>query len=63
MWPREDARQAPGLGGSAEGRAGIWRSGDGRGNSGSGDRAAQLDQQVAQGAFGVHKEGLRNLWG
>jgi hypothetical protein len=61
MWPREDARQAPGLGGSAEGRARQRRSGGGRGNSGSGDRAAQLDQQAARGAIGVHKEGLRSL--
>jgi hypothetical protein len=43
MWPREDARQVPGLGGSAEGRARQWRSGGGRGSSGSGDRAARLD--------------------
>jgi hypothetical protein len=35
MWPREDARQVTGLGGSAEGRARRWRSGSGRGNSGS----------------------------
>jgi hypothetical protein len=26
MWPREDARQVPGLGGSAEERACRWRS-------------------------------------
>jgi hypothetical protein len=39
MWPREDARQVPGLGGSAEERARRWRSGGGRGSSGSGDRA------------------------
>jgi hypothetical protein len=35
MWHREDARQAPGLGGSAEGRARRPWSGGGRGNSGS----------------------------
>jgi hypothetical protein len=58
---REDARQALGLGGSAEGRARRRRSGGGRGNSGSGDRAARLDQQAARGAFGVHQEGLRSL--
>jgi hypothetical protein len=57
MWPREDARQVTGLGGSAEGRARRWRSGSGRGNSGSGDHAARLDQQAARGAIGVHKEG------
>jgi hypothetical protein len=63
MWPREDARRAPELGGSAEGRARRRRSGGGRGNSGSGDRAAQLDQQATRGAFVVHKEGLRSLRG
>jgi hypothetical protein len=46
MWPREDAMQVPGRGGSAEGRAWQWRSGGGRGSSGSGDRAARLDQQA-----------------
>jgi hypothetical protein len=61
MWPREDVRQAPGLRGSAEGRARRRRSGDGRGNSGSGNRAAQLDQQAARGSIRVHKEGLRSL--
>jgi hypothetical protein len=30
MWRREDDRQVPGLGGSAEGRARRWRSGCGR---------------------------------
>jgi hypothetical protein len=63
MWPREDARQAPGLGGSAEGRARRWRFGGGRGNSGSGDRAARLDQQAARGALVMHKEGFRSLRG
>jgi hypothetical protein len=63
MWPREDARQAPGLGGSAEERARRRRSGGGRGNSGSDDRAARLDQQVARGAIGVHKEEFRRSWG
>jgi hypothetical protein len=61
MWPREDARQVTGLGGSTEGRARRWRSGGGRGNSGSSDCAARLDQQVARGAIGVHKERLRSL--
>jgi hypothetical protein len=72
MWPREDARQASGLGGSAEGRARRRRSGGGRensgfcgdrGNSGSGDRAARLNQQATRGAFMVHKERLRSLRG
>jgi hypothetical protein len=63
MWPREDARRSPGLGGSAEGRARRRRSDGGRGNSGSGDRAAQLDQQATRGAIVVHKEGLRSLRG
>jgi hypothetical protein len=63
MWPREGARQVPGLGGSAEGRARRWRSSGSRGNSGSGDRAARLDQQATRGAFVVHKEGLRSLGG
>jgi hypothetical protein len=43
MWHREDARQVTGLGGSMEGRARRRRSGGGRGNSGSGDRAARFD--------------------
>jgi hypothetical protein len=55
MWPREGARQVPGLGGSVEGRARRWRSGGGRGNLGSGDRATRLDRQVTRGAFVVHK--------
>jgi hypothetical protein len=42
MWSREDAKQVPGLGGSAEGRARRWRSGGGRGSSGSGGRAGRL---------------------
>jgi hypothetical protein len=63
MWSREDARQVTGRGGSAEGRARQWRSGGGRGSSGSGDRAARLDQQATRGAFVVHKEELRGLWG
>jgi hypothetical protein len=62
MWPREDARQAPGLGGSAEERARRRRFGGGRGNSGSDDRAARLDQQEARGAIGVHKEEFRRSW-
>jgi hypothetical protein len=37
MWPREGARQVTGRGGSAEGRARRWRSGGGRGSSGSGE--------------------------
>jgi hypothetical protein len=46
MWPREGARWVPGLGGSAEGRARQWRSGGGRGSSGSGEQAVWLDQHV-----------------
>jgi hypothetical protein len=61
MWRREDARQVTGCGGSVEGRARRWRSGGGRGSSGSGDRAARLDQQPTRGAFVMHKEGLRRL--
>jgi hypothetical protein len=61
MWPREGARQVTGRGGSAEGRARRWRSGGRRGSSGSGDRAAGLDQQVTRGAFVMHKEELRCL--
>jgi hypothetical protein len=56
MWPREDARQVTGCGGSAEGCARRWRSGGGRGSSGFGDRAARLDQQATRGAFVVHKK-------
>jgi hypothetical protein len=63
MWPREDARQVPGLGESAEGRARQWRSGGGHGSSGSGDRAARLDRQATRKALVVHKEELRGLWG
>jgi hypothetical protein len=63
MWPREDARQAPGLGGSAEGRARRRRSGGGRGSSGSGDRGARLDQQAAWGVIVMHKEEFRSLCG
>jgi hypothetical protein len=63
MWPREDARQVPGLGGSAEERACRWQSGGGRGSSGSGDRAARLDQQATRGGLVVHKEELRGWWG
>jgi hypothetical protein len=63
MWPREDPRQATGHGGSAEGRARRRRSGGGRENSGSGDRAARLDQQAARGATGLHKEEFRRSWG
>jgi hypothetical protein len=63
MWPREDARQVPGLGGSAEDRTRRWRSGGGCSISGFGDRAARLDQQVTRGAFVMHKEELRGLWG
>jgi hypothetical protein len=61
MWPREDARQVTGRGESAEGQAHWWRSGGGRGSSGSGDRAAGLDQQETRGALVMHKEGLRRL--
>jgi hypothetical protein len=61
MWPREGARQVTGRGGSAEGRARRWRSGGGRGSSGSGDRAAELDQQATRGAFVMHKEEFRRL--
>jgi hypothetical protein len=63
MWPREDARRVPGLGGSAEGRARQWRSGGGRGSSGSGDRAAQLDQQATREGLVMHQEELRGLRG
>jgi hypothetical protein len=63
MWPREDARQVPGLGGSVERRARQWRSAGGRGSSGSSDRAARLDQQATRGAFVVHKEELRACGG
>jgi hypothetical protein len=63
MWPREGARWVTGHGGSAEERARRWRSGGGRGNSGSGDPAARLDQQTTREAFVVHKERLRGLWG
>jgi hypothetical protein len=63
MWPREDARQVSGFGGSAEGRARQWRSGGGRGSSGSSDRAARLDQQVTREGLVVHKEELRGFWG
>jgi hypothetical protein len=63
MWPREDAKQVTGRGGSTEGRARLWRSGGGCGSSDSGDRAARLDQQATRGAFGMHKEELRGLWG
>jgi hypothetical protein len=63
MWPREDARQVTGRGGSAEGRARWWWSGGGRGSSGSGDRGARLDQQAARGALVMHKEEFRSLCG
>jgi hypothetical protein len=63
MWPREDARLVPGLGGSAERRARQWRSRGGRGNSGSGDRAARLDQQATREGFMMHKKELKGLWG
>jgi hypothetical protein len=63
MWPREDARQVTGRGGSAEGRARGRRSSGGRGNSGSGNRAVRLDQQAARGATGVQKEVFGSLWG
>jgi hypothetical protein len=62
MWPGEGARQVTWRGGSAEGRARRWRSGGGRGHSGSGDRAAWLDQQAARGAIGVHKEEFKRSW-
>jgi hypothetical protein len=62
MWPREDARQVTRRGGSAEGRARPRRSGGGRGNSDSGDRAAWLDQQAARGVTGVHKEEFKRPW-
>jgi hypothetical protein len=63
MWPRKDARQVTGRGGSVEGRARWWQSGGGHGSSGSSDRAARLDQQATWGAFVMHKEELRGLWG
>jgi hypothetical protein len=46
MWPREGARWVPGLGGSAEERVRQWRSGCGRGSSGSGEQAAWVGQHV-----------------
>jgi hypothetical protein len=63
MWPREETRLVTGRGGSAEGRARRWRSGGGRGNSSSGDRATRLDQQATRGAFVMHREELRGLRG
>jgi hypothetical protein len=36
--------------------------GGGRGHSGSGDRAARVDQQAARGAIGVHKEEFKRSW-
>jgi hypothetical protein len=63
MWPREDARQVTGRGGSVEGRARPRRSGGSRGNLGSGDRGARLDQHAARGALVTHKEGFRSLRG
>jgi hypothetical protein len=58
MSPREGARGVPGLGGSAEGRARQWRSGDGRGSSGSGEQAVWLGQHVGVQARCVRGEGL-----
>jgi hypothetical protein len=60
-WPREDARQVTGRGGSAEGRVRRWRSGGGRWSSGSGDRAARLYQHATRGSLVMHKEELRRL--
>jgi hypothetical protein len=44
-----------------EWRARRRRSGGGRGNSGSGEGVARLDQQAARGGVVVHREGLKLL--
>jgi hypothetical protein len=59
MWPREGARQVPGLGGSAEGRARQWRFGGGRGSSGSGEMPALLGHQARLEAHVWAREELR----
>jgi hypothetical protein len=53
--------QVTGLGEATEGRARRWRSGGGRGISGSGESVARLDQYAARGGFVVYKEELRRL--
>jgi hypothetical protein len=58
MWPREDARQVTGRGGSAEGRARRWRSGGGCGSSNPCDRAARLDQQATRELLGCTRKSL-----
>jgi hypothetical protein len=59
MWPREGARQVPGLGGSAEGRARQWRFGGGRRSSGSGEMPALLGHQARLEAHVWAREELR----
>jgi hypothetical protein len=59
MWTREGARGVPGLGGSAEGRARQWRSGGGRGSSGSDETPALLGQQARLEAHVWAREELR----
>jgi hypothetical protein len=58
MCPREGARWVPGLGGSAEERARQWRSGGGRGSSGSGEQAVWLGTHMGVQARCVRGEGL-----
>jgi hypothetical protein len=59
MWPREGARRVPGLVGSAEGRARQWRSGGGRGSSGSGETPTQLGHQARLEAHVWARQELR----
>jgi hypothetical protein len=58
MCPREGARWVPGLGGSAEERARQWRSGGGRGSSGSGEQVVWLGPHMGLQARCVRGEGL-----
>jgi hypothetical protein len=63
--PRElpcSLEKTPGRSPSPEDRRRGELGGGGRGNSGSGDRAAWLDQHAARGATGVHKEELKRSW-
>jgi hypothetical protein len=50
-----------GLGEAAEERARRRRSGGDRGNSGSGEWVAQLEQHAARGGVVVHRERLKLL--
>jgi hypothetical protein len=50
VWPREDARQVTGHGGSAEGRARRWQSGGDCGSTCSCEQAAWVGQHVRLGA-------------